>query len=82
MYKIVRMYQRNGKRSRVIKTGLTLEQAQAHCRDPAKHFLDQVQVTAPSRRQQGLPHGVSDSLRRCRNRNGRLQSLDSIQSHV
>lgn len=34
MYKIVRMYQREGKRSRTIKTGLTLEQAQAHCSDP------------------------------------------------
>ncbi len=32
MYKIVRMFFRGGKRT--IKTGLTLEQAQAHCRDP------------------------------------------------
>jgi len=32
MYKIVRHYFRNGKRT--IKTGLTLEQAQAHCGDP------------------------------------------------
>ncbi len=31
-YKIVRMYQRGGKR--VIERGLTLEQAQQHCRDP------------------------------------------------
>lgn len=31
-YKIVRMYQRGGKRT--IETGLTLEEAQAHCRDP------------------------------------------------
>ena len=31
-YKIVRMYQRGGKRT--VKTGLTLEQAQAHCQDP------------------------------------------------
>lgn len=35
MYKIVRMFQRgwNPKR-RTIKTGLTLEQAQAHCQNP------------------------------------------------
>ncbi len=31
-YKIVRMYFRGGKRT--IETGLTLEQAQAHCKDP------------------------------------------------
>ncbi len=31
-YQIVRMYQRGGKK--VIKRGLTLEQAQRHCRDP------------------------------------------------
>lgn len=31
-YKIVRMYFRGG--SRVIKTGLTLEEAQKHCSDP------------------------------------------------
>ncbi len=34
MYKIVRMYQRDGRLNRVIKTGLTLEQVQAHCSDP------------------------------------------------
>jgi hypothetical protein len=32
MYKIVRFYQ-NGTR-RTIKTGLTLSEAQAHCKDP------------------------------------------------
>ena len=31
-YKIVRAYFRGGKRT--IETGLTLEDAQAHCRDP------------------------------------------------
>jgi hypothetical protein len=31
-YKIVRMYQRGG--NATIATGLTLEQAQEHCRDP------------------------------------------------
>lgn len=38
MYKIVRNFQRdtpsNHGRNRTIKTGLTLEEAQAHCRDP------------------------------------------------
>ncbi len=34
MYKIVRMFYDRDKRSRTIKTGLTLEQAQAHCQDP------------------------------------------------
>jgi len=32
MYKIIRHYFRGGKRT--INTGLTLEQAQAHCRNP------------------------------------------------
>ena len=32
MYKIVRMYQRGGRR--VIERGLTLKEAQAHCNDP------------------------------------------------
>jgi hypothetical protein len=31
-YKIVRMYFKGGRRT--IETGLTLEQAQAHCNDP------------------------------------------------
>lgn len=31
-YKIVRMYQRGGKRT--IAKNLTLQEAQAHCRDP------------------------------------------------
>jgi len=34
MYTIVRMYFDETKPSRTVKTGLTLEQAQAHCRDP------------------------------------------------
>jgi len=33
-YRIERFYAASGKMRRVIKTGLTLEQAQAHCRDP------------------------------------------------
>ena len=32
MYKIIRRYFKGG--SRTIDTGLTLEQAQAHCQDP------------------------------------------------
>lgn len=36
MYKIVRMYQRESSRQyrRTIKSGLTLDEAQAHCSDP------------------------------------------------
>jgi hypothetical protein len=33
-YKIVRSYFRDSRRTRVINTGLTLEQAQEHCADP------------------------------------------------
>lgn len=33
-YKIVRMYMRSDVPNRTINTGLTLEQAQAHCSDP------------------------------------------------
>ena len=34
MYKIIRLYKRAGKKSRLIKRVETLEEAQAHCRDP------------------------------------------------
>lgn len=33
-YKIVRMYKDGNPNKRTIETGLTLEEAQAHCRDP------------------------------------------------
>ena len=33
-YDIVRFYRKEGKRPRVMETGLTLKQAQAHCNDP------------------------------------------------
>ena len=33
-YKIVRMYQRDARKNRTIKTGLSLEEAQEHCHDP------------------------------------------------
>ena len=33
-YKIVRMFFDSSRRKRTIETGLTLEQAQAHCKDP------------------------------------------------
>jgi hypothetical protein len=33
-YRIVRMYFRNDIPRRTIRTGLTLEQAQAHCQNP------------------------------------------------
>lgn len=34
IYQIVRFYREAGKRSRVIEKGLTLEEAQAHCKNP------------------------------------------------
>ena len=34
MYRVVRFYRNAGIRRRVIARGLTLEEAQAHCRDP------------------------------------------------
>lgn len=34
MYKIVRFYYNPNRKSRTIKSKLTLEQAQAHCSDP------------------------------------------------
>ena len=34
MYRIVRCYQHSDIPRRTIKTGLTLEEAQAHCSDP------------------------------------------------
>ena len=34
MYSVVRFYKDAGVRRRIIKRGLTLEQAQAHCADP------------------------------------------------
>ena len=34
MYKVVRMYFNDDIPKRTIKTGLTLEEAQAHCNDP------------------------------------------------
>lgn len=34
MYKVVRFYRDGGRRRRTIKTGLTLEEAQTHCKDP------------------------------------------------
>lgn len=33
-YKIVRMYFKDSSMNRTIKTGLTLAEAQAHCKDP------------------------------------------------
>jgi len=33
-YKIIRMYQDRNKRNKLIKKGLTLEQAKKHCRNP------------------------------------------------
>lgn len=34
MYKVIRHYQRPGAPNRTVRSGLTLEEAQAHCSDP------------------------------------------------
>jgi hypothetical protein len=34
IYNIVRMYANTDQKARVVHRGLTLEQAQAHCKDP------------------------------------------------
>ena len=42
-YKIIRIYRptkRGSSKSRVIKTGLTLEEAQAHCQNPYTESFD------------------------------------------
>jgi hypothetical protein len=46
MYKIVRFYQRD-KPSRVVKRGLTLDEAKEHCRDPETSSST---CTTPSRK--------------------------------
>ena len=34
-YKIIRFYREISKSAEIVKTGLTLDEAQAHCNDPA-----------------------------------------------
>lgn len=60
MYKIVRYKQ--SARPRTIKTRLTLEQAQAHCRDPLTHGLSNPHRPGAGRCPQ---HGVLHT-ERCR----------------
>ena len=40
MYRIVRFYQKGGRR--IIKRGLTLKEAQAHCRKDSTHSMSPV----------------------------------------
>ena len=44
MYKIIRRYARGGQRT--IKTGLTLAEAQAHCKNPETYSKTAVSATA------------------------------------
>lgn len=42
-YKIVRLYQQHGKRSRIIKHNITRKEAVAHCKKKSskgKHYFD------------------------------------------
>lgn len=48
-YRIVRMYQNAGISRRVIDTGLTLEQARAHCSDPETSSRTATNKTAKAR---------------------------------
>ncbi len=52
-YRIVRMYFEGGKR--VIRTGLTFEEAQAHCRDPETSSSTCTSATALRRTEQRGP---------------------------
>jgi hypothetical protein len=46
-YKIVRMYEKGGKRT--IETGLTLAEAKAHCRDPETSWKTATSSAAKAR---------------------------------
>jgi hypothetical protein len=48
-YRIVRFYKDAGIRSRVIRRGLTLEEAQAHCGDPETSSSTATNPTAKAR---------------------------------
>lgn len=48
-YRIVRMYRDPNIRKRVIDTGLTLEEAQAHCSDPETSSRTATSATAQAR---------------------------------
>jgi hypothetical protein len=51
-YKIVRYYRDPGFKSRVVRRGLTLEEAQAHCNDP--ETSSRTCTLAPARRRTRL----------------------------
>lgn len=54
MYKIVRMYRDHDKKT-TIKTGLTLEEAQAHCHDPETSSSTATSAEARKRTEQFGP---------------------------
>jgi hypothetical protein len=53
-YKIIRYFRRDGVASRTLKTGLTLEEAQAHCCDPE---TSSETATLPEKRAYTERHG-------------------------
>jgi hypothetical protein len=52
-YKIIRMYMRGGRR--IIKRGLTFEEAQAHCHDPETSAST---CTKPAGKRRTAMHGL------------------------
>lgn len=53
-YKITRMFFEDGRRKRTIETGLTLEEAQAHCQDSE---TSSTTCTSAKRRRYTEAHG-------------------------
>jgi hypothetical protein len=66
MYRIVRFYRNKPGKNRVIKEGLTLEQAQAHCQDPktaGKGWFDGYREMNPKPKSGYRYRSISDAVR-------------------
>ena len=76
MYKIVRMYRDHTEKNRTIKTKLSLEDAQAHCKDP-ETSSSTVPYPNVSRKLNGLALGLM-ATRKLNHNAGRLSSLEPL----